>query len=126
VSIPLFLLLLLGARAETILRKMRAWMNTNSWVVSLIRSRRNLLDLPGASPFVEPARSPGSELPAGDGRSLVGRMVGRPDGEDLPWPPTVAWGLTMNGMEAGFPCLPRSGQGAPGRCPLSGRGVRRD
>ena len=34
VSIPLFLLLLLGARAETILPKVRAWMNTNSWVVS--------------------------------------------------------------------------------------------
>jgi threonine/homoserine/homoserine lactone efflux protein len=34
VSIPLFLLLLLGARAETILPKVRAWMNTNSWIVS--------------------------------------------------------------------------------------------
>jgi hypothetical protein len=33
-SIPLLLLLLLGARAETILPKVRAWMNTNSWIIS--------------------------------------------------------------------------------------------
>jgi len=36
VSIPLFVLLVLGYRAETILPKVRAWMNANSWIVSEI------------------------------------------------------------------------------------------
>jgi Sap, sulfolipid-1-addressing protein len=34
VSIPLLVLLLLGERAETILPKIRAWMNAHSWMVS--------------------------------------------------------------------------------------------
>jgi len=36
VAIPLLILLLLGERAQVILPKMRAWMNTNSWIVSEI------------------------------------------------------------------------------------------
>lgn len=34
VSIPLIVLLILGERAQTILPKVRAWMNANSWIVS--------------------------------------------------------------------------------------------
>lgn len=31
---PFLVLLLLGERAETVLPKVRQWMNTNSWIVS--------------------------------------------------------------------------------------------
>jgi threonine/homoserine/homoserine lactone efflux protein len=34
VGLPLLMLVLLGRKAETLLPKMRAWMNTNSWVVN--------------------------------------------------------------------------------------------